>query len=281
MPKSEVSEVNQDIRRLVDAARGVWTRRLIDHSRRNSLLFFTDLKVGTLDLTKEKEAVKRLISGDGLQVDDLVPKPKPQTDPDYLTQEAARAEKRSKVRNALTALQRKALSNLEEKGIETLHLAMGMATWPAEDRGTPYNAPVILLPARIQTRGRAESELRLTILEEPQINPVLLYVLEENFSIKLKATTLLGDQEAENGPLDPEIDPDDIFARLKVESKSVPNFTINPRVVLGNFQFAKLAMVEDLNRNFETISRSPIVAAIAGHDGSRKSLSRLSEDLSI
>jgi hypothetical protein len=33
-----------------------------------------------------------------------------------------------KVRTTLVALQRKALSNLEEKGIETLHLALGMAT---------------------------------------------------------------------------------------------------------------------------------------------------------
>ena len=37
-------------RRLVDEARAKWTQRLIDPSRRNNLLYFRDLKTGTLDL---------------------------------------------------------------------------------------------------------------------------------------------------------------------------------------------------------------------------------------
>ena len=63
--------MNPEIRRIVDAACGVWTRRLIDHSRANSLLFYRDLKVGTLDLTAQKEAVGRLLAGDKLTVESL------------------------------------------------------------------------------------------------------------------------------------------------------------------------------------------------------------------
>ena len=155
MPEPQSAELNPEIRRLVDAARGAWTRRLIDHSRANSLLFFRDLKVGTLDLTKDVDAINRLIAGNALHVEDLIPKPKPGGNPNLLpeappehppehppghtiehaTDEKARSEARKRVKSGLIALQRKALSNLEEKGIETLHLAMGMATWPASDGG--------------------------------------------------------------------------------------------------------------------------------------------------
>ena len=54
MPESQPEHLDPEIRRIVDAARGVWTRRLIDHSRANSLLFYRDLKVGTLDLTARR-----------------------------------------------------------------------------------------------------------------------------------------------------------------------------------------------------------------------------------
>ena len=50
---------------------------------------------------------------------------------------------------------------------------MGMATWPAADGGRPYDAPVLLLPARIEMRGRAGDDMRLVVAGEPQLNPVL------------------------------------------------------------------------------------------------------------
>ncbi len=69
MPEPQSIDLNPEIRRIVDAARGVWTRRLIDQSRANSLLFYRDLKVGTLDLTAETRAVVRLLAGDKLTVE--------------------------------------------------------------------------------------------------------------------------------------------------------------------------------------------------------------------
>jgi len=54
-PQSE--QLDPAIRRIVDAARSVWIRRLIDQSRSNSLLFYRDLKVGTLDLSAYTELV--------------------------------------------------------------------------------------------------------------------------------------------------------------------------------------------------------------------------------
>lgn len=279
MSEPQSIDLNPEIRHIVDAARGVWTRRLIDHSRANSLLFYRDLKVGTLDLTAETEAVGRLLAGDKLTVESLVSAGRYSESPDPVVRTRAEAEARQKVRSALVALQRKALSNLEEKGIETLHLAMGMATWPASDGGRPYDAPVLLLPARIEARGRAGDDLRLAVAGEPQVNPVLLYVLEENYAIRINASAVLSECGGEDESGQWRIDPEGVFARIERAATTVPGFKVTRRVILANFQFAKMAMVEDLKRNGDTISSSAIVAAVAGHSVSRQKLAQAVIDI--
>lgn len=54
---------------LVKAASQIWIRRLIDYSRANSLLFYRDLAVGTLDLTPYKGALEKLLAGDAISVE--------------------------------------------------------------------------------------------------------------------------------------------------------------------------------------------------------------------
>jgi hypothetical protein len=72
MAQAQSEHLDPKIRRIVDAARDVWIRRLIDHSRANSLLFYRDLKVGTLDLSGEMEAILRLLAGETLSTESLV-----------------------------------------------------------------------------------------------------------------------------------------------------------------------------------------------------------------
>jgi very-short-patch-repair endonuclease len=279
MPDHQSIDLDPEIRCIVDAARGVWTRRLIDHSRANSLLFYRDLKVGTLDLTAETDAVGRLLAGDQLTAESLVSAGRYAESPDPVVRSRAEAEVRQKVRAALVALQRKALINLEEKGIETLHLAMGMATWPASDGGRPYDAPVLLLPTRIEARGRAGDDLRLAVAGEPQINPVLLYVLEENYAIHINASAVLSECGGEDESGHWHIDPEDVFAHIDSAATAVPGFKVTRRVILANFQFAKMAMVEDLKKNGDTIASSTIVAAVAGHSPSRQKLAQAAIDI--
>ena len=272
MHEPQSLDLNPEIRRIVDAARGVWSRRLIDHSRANSLLFYRDLKVGTLDLTAESEALGFLLAGDKLTAESLVSAGRDPTISDPVRRERAEADARQKVRRALVALQRKALANLEEKGIETLHLAMGMATWPASDGGRPYDAPVLLLPARIETYGRAGNDLRLAVAGEPQINPILLYVLDENYEIRLNGPEVLSECGGEDESGQWRIDPEAVLTRFARAAAGVRDFEVTRRAILANFQFAKMAMVADLKRNGDTIAASAIVAAVAGHLPSRQQL---------
>jgi hypothetical protein len=90
MPEPQSQDVNPEICRIVDAARGVWTRRLVDHSRANSLLFYRDLKVGTL-LSAATEAVDRLLSANAVTVDSLVPVGRYADSRDAVTRQRAEA----------------------------------------------------------------------------------------------------------------------------------------------------------------------------------------------
>jgi len=69
---------------------------LIDHSRANSLLFYRDLKVGTLDLTAETEAVDRLLAGEKLRIESLVSAGRDAQSPDPVARARAEGEARQK-----------------------------------------------------------------------------------------------------------------------------------------------------------------------------------------
>jgi very-short-patch-repair endonuclease len=268
MPDSQTEHLDPEVRRIVDAARGVWIRRLIDHSRANSLLFYRDLKVGTLDLSAETNAVECLLAGEAVPVEALAPRARFANNRDAVVRARAEAE----ARHMLVAIQRKALGNLEEKGIETLFLAMGMATWPATDGGRPYDAPVLLLPARIEIRGRAGDEMRLVVAGDPQLNPVLLYVLDENFGFRINGATALSECSAEDETGHWRVDPECVFGYVERAAADLGGFEVKRRVILANFQFAKMAMVEDLKKNGDAMAKSAIVVAVAGHSQSRQRL---------
>src|SRR6202023_1717216 len=55
-------------------ARDSWVAKLIDLSRRNKLLFFRDLKTGTLDLSKnDPKILSELFRGDSVTLASLLP----------------------------------------------------------------------------------------------------------------------------------------------------------------------------------------------------------------
>ena len=263
-----------DIRAFVQAASRIWARRLIDYSRSNSLLFYRDLKVGTFDLTPYKGVLEKLLAGDALTAEQIVGMRSRQQHRDPVARQRAEEELRQKIRTVFVALRRKALGNLEEKGIQTLHLAVGMASWPAADGGRPYAAPILLIPASIDARGRAGSDLRLSATGEPRLNPVLLSVLAEVHDVRVDAVAVLKESGEEDEAGQWGIEPEKVFAAIRARAASVGQFAIESRCIVANFQFAKMAMVEDLKKNEEAMASSPFIAAIAGHSASRQQLSQ-------
>ena len=249
--------VSRERREKVDAARSTWIKKLIDLSRRNNLLFFRDLKTGTLDLSSAPaEAIHSLLQsgGDGtggVTLSKLVPAAHQAGASGQLKEIAARAQ-----------------MNLEERGLDTLFLGLGMATWQQVDEGRPTDAPVLLMPLAATPTGRESRAWTLRRNGDVRVNDVLLHALETQHGVRLDAETLvpeiLGDEEGEDFDLEP------LFDRLRSAAADVPGFSIAPRYVVSNFHFQKLAIVKDLKDHADELAAHDLIAGIAGDLGAKE-----------
>jgi very-short-patch-repair endonuclease len=238
--------------RRVAAAVRAWTGQLIDLGGRNTLLYYKDLKQGTLDLSTdsgaEPVALAALLGSRTIRLSEMF-------NPEALAGTARRAR----------TIRAKAMENFEERGLRTLYLAWAMATWE-NPRGTATPAaPVLLRLANLVPRGGAGEDFDLSLPGEWEINPTLLHLLDVDHGVKVEAEELL-DLLAEN------VEPPDasaVFERLTKAASSVAGFAINGRLVLGNFSYAKLPMVKDLESATEALVQNELICAIAGDEAAR------------
>ena len=249
-----------------------WKRQLIDLGGRNTLLYFRDLSRGTLDVSPGTESrdgaqpallaptegvsrpadrgLARLLSGQPIRLSQLFPDPGAQSD----------AARRSR------AIQAKARENDEERGLETLYLAYGLATWTSERAAARPNAPVLLYRLTLTPIGATAEDFTLQIEDEAEANQALLHLLETDFNVSLDPDEQLPDLDAGSSAQE------GLLRSFENSCASVPGFSIAPRVVVGNFSYAKLPMVRDLERAQEEIAAHPLLAAVAGDTDARDEL---------
>ena len=241
-----------------------WMKDLVDTSGRNRLRRYRDLKTGTLDLTPgradglDTRTLGRLLADKLVSLSDLFP-----GDPDGSGDSSAFDD----ARRRLTAIHKTALTNLEEKGIETLFAAVGLATWEVGS-GTPPNAPVILLPLDVEATGAAARDFKIEVAGDAHLNPVLAHILRSEYDIETD------DEEADVAE-DPPTSLGGFLAllnRFEESWKALPNLAIEPRAVAAIFSYSTMPLVIDLEQNGELFAASDIVAAIAGDREAREAL---------
>jgi very-short-patch-repair endonuclease len=226
-------------------------RRLYDVSRRNNLLFFRDLTRGTLDFTAaEGSMLSALLKGESVSFARLLP------DADA-----------AKLGMSVQEIRRRALANVEEKGLHTLYLALGLATWTPDDEGRAAAAAVVLAPVAIERHGRDGRGFAIARAGEMQVNPVLLHVLANEFGCRIDEEELLAAPDEEKA-----FDPAAVFFRLLKAAREVPGFSVAPRSVLGNFAFQKMAMVQDLQERVDELAAHDLIAALAGDGPAREAI---------
>ena len=252
--------VSPQRKQAVEKARQAWVKSLIDLSRRNNLLYYRPLKTGTLDLSiADPEKMAALLAGETVPFSKLLPESWSQT-----------------VLETLRDISRRALVNEEEKGLQTLFVALGMATWPAVDGGRPAEAPVLLLPVKLEGKTGSQSFV-LSRTGAVQVNLVLLHVLETQYGINVDPDQLIqllrGDDEGEP------FDPDPVYRELLKRASDVPGLDVKASAFLGNFAFQKMAMVKDLQERAGELVQHDIIAAIAGDSDARAAVSASQQDL--
>ena len=241
-----------------------WQRELVDTSGRNRLRRYRDLRTGTLDLTPGRAAdlnereLDRLLAGRSVNLSSLFPLPQSDSDDAPAFNDA---------RRRLFSIHKTALANSEEKGIETLFAAIGLATWKVES-GTPPNAPLVLLPLHVQATGAAARDFTLEVAGDAHLNPVLTHILRADHDLGT------ADDEADVAE-DPPSDYKGFMAlldRLRNSWDVLPELRIEQRVVIAIFSYSTMPLVTDLEQNGELFAGNDIVAAIAGDPGAREAL---------
>jgi len=225
--------------RRLQAAIDDWRKELIDLSGRNPLLSFRDLKRGTLSLdTAEPSARQRLLQDQPVMLTELF-------DAEHI---------RDAVLTART-IQNKARENYEERGLATLFLALGMATWHASEGQATPRAPVLLRQARLSQQRGSDDDLQLQLDGDWQFNPVLQHVIETQYGAKLPIEELVERLSRSN---EYESILRDFAARA---ADAVAQFDITTRVVLGNFSYTKLPLVQDLEGAGELLAQHPLISS--------------------
>jgi very-short-patch-repair endonuclease/Arc/MetJ family transcription regulator len=237
---------------LVNRAVSTWTGELIDLGGRNTLLYYRDLKQGTLDMGPSSGA-------NGAAVDALLASRSVRLSTLFAGPATAAAARRARTIKA------KATENFEERGLQTLFLAWGMATWVNQRGSATPAAPVLLRQATLTARGGTAEDFDVSLPGDWEVNPTLIHLLKTDHQVDLAQSELLD-------LLDPDAEPPNpapAFERLDKAGSVIQGFSVSPRVVVGNFSYAKLPMVQDLMTATDTLVTSDLIGAIAGDEAAR------------
>lgn len=219
-----------------------WADQLIEIGARNRLLFYRNLKVGSLELTEaSSSALEGLLQSRPVRLSKLF---------DAAHQDDARRRAR--------AVAAKARENFEERGLSTLYLTRGMATWhqASNTSGEPA-APILLATVSIKATSTAEADFELQIVDDWEPNPTLLHYLKTNHQIDIDPDDLL-ERVEEVGT------PDAASDRLVELARDVPGLKVTKRTVIGNFSYAKQPMVNDLENAVDVMIDNDLIAALSG-----------------
>lgn len=144
------------------------------------------------------------------------------------------------------------------RGLDTVHLAVGMATWRIG--GIACTAPVLLRPLVIR-RHHADFDLKLH--GAFQINPELVEAARTHFGISVDGRALAG-LAYDDGVFKPQ----PVIDHLRALTAHVTTFTVRPRLVVSTFA----DVAADMERDAANLDH-PVLNALAGHEADREELS--------
>lgn len=136
------------------------------------------------------------------------------------------------------------------RGIDSVHLGIGIAEWRYE--GEEFCAPILLRPLAIRRYGR-DFEVRLR--GAAYLNPELERALHEQFSIELDAAAFAALAES-----DGTFKPNPVIDRLRGLTSHLDWFDVQPRLVVSSFADVARRLTADAAE-----LQHPILDALAGN----------------
>jgi very-short-patch-repair endonuclease len=164
----------------------------------------------------------------------------------------------------LTRLARTSRESLAEQGVVTLYVAFGVLRWfESRDSQVEVRSPLLLVPVRLE-RDNVAAPWRLSAEDEGVLtNDSLWHRLACDFQIRPPELPDLGNDA---GDADWRTE---YFGRVERLVGHEPRWEVLDEVALGTFNFQKLAMCSDLDRNRALIAANDVCRAIAGDPAAR------------
>jgi hypothetical protein len=240
-----MTPVDDDVRAALDG----WRDELLDLTGANRLINLRPDAPGALEIAgpSPKSIVEALRQGDdcGFAGAEGVPE---ELDPHPALSLRSRLPEEL-MRPVLHRLEIRAQQEVLDRGVATLHLAVGLLHWQ-DDTGPAYASPILLLP--IDLDGH-----RLTIRSgDPVINPALALRLRR-LGIELPVAGTLAD-----------LDVTVLWAKLDVAIGDY-RWLADETIVLSRFALHREAAYQDLTDNAARLAAHPVVRALASGDRER------------
>lgn len=280
---SQVIEHFNDIEYKVDPLEktDIWSRNLLDLTLRNPMINFkmnqSSLQLMVYDIAsledelstfesfkiiEKPEIIKNVESNSICNPKDIKSKYKNMIDADFNENRLRSFLTEYMLEKQLKNIYRKARTNLDENGSNSLFLAVGFLRW--NDLGEKYKdggyfAPIILLPLSIEKKSAGNRYLLELSDEEPQLNVTLVEYLYQKFNVDLRhLINLPKDDKGIDVPL--------ILSAIRKSIMDKEGWDIEEIAVLSNFSFSKFVMWNDLqNRKNEISSNLNVKALIEGN----------------
>jgi len=164
---------------------------------------------------------------------------------------------------SLRRLDEQARGTIEEQGVNTLYLSLGMLHYTdSADSKQIFKAPVILLPVQVKRSSARSGYQILASGEDPLANPALAEFLRSNFGMTMPE---LPDSQA----MPEDYDLQSIFSAMSQMIKGRQDWTLTTDIYLGLFSFQKLVMYKDLETNSDTFSEHRLIKQVVLHSGSQ------------
>ncbi|MGO2682752.1 MAG: AAA family ATPase [Microbacterium sp.] len=162
------------------------------------------------------------------------------------------------LRTARMAAERITAKNTElrtVRGIDAVHLAVGLAGWRIG--GSDFAAPVLLRSLAIR---RHHTDYELKLQGAFTVNPELVRVARDHFGITIDADALAS-LAYDSGIFKPQ----PVIDRLRAATQSIDTFTVLPRLVVSTFADVGASM----SRDSRTLDHR-LLNALAGHVADRE-----------
>lgn len=176
------------------------------------------------------------------------------------------------LRNAKLAadlITQKGIELRSARGIESIHLAIGLAEWKYD--GELFRAPVLLRQLAIRRYGR---DFEMKLKGQPFLNPALARALRDQHNINLDAAAFVA-LAVTNGIFKPQ----PVIDRLRGLTSHLEWFNVSPRLIVSSFAEVGPEMAADAGLGHDAASRirrlsHPVIDAVAGNDTAKAVLNR-------